>query len=200
MNLHIKGFLYKLIIDPLLASVRASIISKTGLSSSVIDIACGTGTLAFDLANHVAEVTAIDLDEDLISYASRRAAKKGVRNIHFETRDASDLSIYRDKQFDIAVTSMSIHQFEAMLAVEILSEMKRIAIKVIIADYNYPLPEKFSGKVAKGIEKLAGGDHYRNFLKYMNSGGLKYFTDKAGLEIMSAQIRGSGVFILTVCR
>ena len=196
MNFSIKGFLYKLLIDPLLASVRASIIKRTGHAARVIDVACGTGSLAFEIADKVSEVTAIDLDEDLISYASKRAARRGAGNIHFETRDASDLSIYPDNQFDIAVTSLSVHQFEAQLAVKILSEMKRIAVKVIIADYNYPLPQNLSGKVANGIERLAGGDHYRNFCNYMNSGGLEYFTGKAGLGIKSERIRGNGVFVV----
>ena len=199
MNFYLQGFLYRLLIDPLLASVRASVIAKTDRSSRVMDIACGTGTLALELASKVSEVKAIDLDADLISYASVRAVKSGMGNIRFETRDASDLSMYPDKQFDIAVTSMSVHQFEAQLAVKILSEMKRIASEVIIADYNHPLSHNFSGKVAKGIERLAGGDHYRNFRNYMNSGGLRYFTDKAGLVIKSAHIRGSGVFIVAVC-
>jgi SAM-dependent methyltransferase len=195
----LKGYIYRLIIDPLLAGVRASVIGKAGHSLKVIDIACGPGTLALDLARIEAEVTAIDLDEDLVYCASQRAAKRGIKNIHFEARNAADLTFYRDKQFDVAVTSMSVHQFESQLAIRILQEMKRIANKVIIADYNYPLPQNFSGRVAKGIERLAGGDHYYNFRNYIGSGGLKYFTDKAGLEVSSSGTNGNGVFVIAVC-
>jgi len=199
MNFNLKGFLYNLLIDPHLAGVRASVVAKTDRALRVVEIACGTGSLALDLADKVNEVIAIDLDQDLISYAAKRAKKRAVRNIHFYTMDASDLSIYSDKQFDIAVTSLSVHQFEAQLAVKVLSEMKRVASKVIIADYNYPLPENLYGKVASAIERMAGGDHYRNFRSYMKSGGLKYFTSKAGLGIKSTRIRGRGVFLITIC-
>ncbi len=199
MKLYLKGLLYNVIIDPLLANVRTSVTGKAGTASNVIDIACGTGSLAFDLAGKVSNVTAIDLDQDLIAYAAHRAEKRGVKNIHFESRDASDLSMYSENRFDIAVTSMSVHQFEAQLAIRILTGMKRIASKVIIADYNNPLPVNLSGKVALGLERIAGGDHYRNFGNYMTSGGLKFFTDKAGLEIKATRIRGNGVFMIVVC-
>jgi SAM-dependent methyltransferase len=199
MKFYLSGYLYNLIIDPLLASVRASVIAKAGHSLRVIDIACGPGTLALELSRNEAEVMAIDLDEDLISYASQRALKRGIKNIHFETRDAADLSMYSDKQFDVALTSMSVHQFETELAVRILCEMKRIAAKVIIADYNYPLPRNFSGRAANGIERFAGGDHYYNFRNYIDNGGLKFYTGKSGLEVKSASTRGNGVFVIAVC-
>jgi SAM-dependent methyltransferase len=199
MKFYLNGILYKLLIDPLLVTVRSSVIEEACHSTRVIDVACGPGTLAFDLALSGAEVTAIDLDEDLISFASEIAVRRGLKNIHFETRDASDLSLYSDNQFDLAVTSMSVHQFRSELAVRILSEMKRIASKVIIADYNFPLPLNFSGTIAKAFERIAGGDHYFNFRNFIASGGLRYFTDKAGLEVKSVRMRGNGVFLIAVC-
>lgn len=77
--------------------------------------------------------------------------------------------------------------------------MKRIASKVIIADYNCPMPDGFSRSVAYSAEHLAGGDHHRNFLNYMSAGGIKHFTEAAGLEVISATIRSKGVFVVVVC-
>jgi len=196
MNLHLKGFLYRIIIDPLLDSVRAEIIEKIDLSESVLDIACGTGTLALNIAGKAKVVTGIDLDAELISYALSRVNNKNLANVRFEVRDASDLSVYGDKEFGIAVTSMAVHQFEPQLAVKILSEMKRVASKVIIADYNYPLPSGFYGTVARSVEKMAGGDHYRNFRNYISAGGISHFTNAAGMKIISAVTRGNGVFVV----
>jgi len=199
MNLHLKGLLYRILIDPLLNSLRVAIVEKSDLSDSVIDIACGTGTLALAIAGKTNFVTGIDLDEELISYALARASEKRVANVRFDVRDASDLSVYSDKEFGIAVTSMAVHQFEPQLAVKVLSEMKRVARKVIIADYNYPLETGFSGMAARSIEKMAGGDHYRNFRNYMSVGGISHFTDAAGIEIKSTVTRGNGVFVVVEC-
>jgi len=199
MRFYLKGFIYRLLIDPLLKSVRESVIQKAGSSDSVLDIACGTGTLALVMAGKTKAVTGIDLDEELIMYAGNRASESGVANVRFEMQDASDLSMFRDKEFGIAVTSMAVHQFEPQLAVKILTEMKRVASRVIIADYNYPLPKTLSGFAANTIEKMAGGDHYRNFRNYMSAGGITHFTNAAGLKINSTVTRGNGVFVVAEC-
>jgi SAM-dependent methyltransferase len=195
----LKGFLYNKLIDPLLSGLRDEIIKQAGKSERVIDIACGTGTLAINLAKNTGNVTGIDLDEDFISYATLRINKHGINNVKFEGRDASDLSIYLDKEFDIAVTSMSMHQFHPQLAVKILSEMKRIANVVIIGDYNFPLPKSISGAVAYSMERLAGGDHYINFINYISLEGIKHYASSAGLNVRSESLKSNGTFSVVVC-
>jgi len=199
MRFYLKGFIYRLLIDPLLKSVRENIIQKADNTDTVLDIACGTGSLALAIAGKTKAVTGIDLDEELMMYAGNRASKRGVDNVMFEVRDASDLSMYRDKEFGIVVTSMAVHQFEPQLAVKILTEMKRVASRVIIADYNHPLPQTLSGFAANKMEKMAGGDHYRNFRNYISSGGITHFTDAAGMTINSVTTRGNGVFVVALC-
>lgn len=186
-------------IDPLLAGLKRSVAEKVTGATEVIDVACGTGTLACALAAGADHVTGIDLDEGLISFASRRALKRKIRNVSFKVLDAADLTTYRDTEFDAAVTSMSIHQFNEELALRILSDMKRIARRIIIADYNCPMKAGFSSVVANSIERMAGGDHYRNFRNYMSRGGIRWFTENAGLEIKSETVKGNGVFVSVVC-
>jgi len=191
--------IYTTLIDPLLSGLRKTVVETISQQAAVIDIACGPGTLALEIAHKAGHVTGIDLDEGLIAYASARSKKRGISNLTFEIRDASDLSSYNNGQFDFAVTSMAVHQFPEILAVKILREMKRIAHTVIIADYNYPMPRGFSGSLAYGIEYIAKGDHSRNFRNYMNRGGVTWFAAEAGLAIKSTTIRGNGVFVVVVC-
>jgi ubiquinone/menaquinone biosynthesis C-methylase UbiE len=199
MPYFLKARFYNLLIEPLVAGLKHAVVSRTINASKVIDIACGTGTLAFAIGERGSLVTALDLDSEMIAFAQERALEKGINNVRFVLGDASDLSLYQDNEFDVSVTSMAIHQFEEGLAVSILSEMKRISGKVVIADYNCPLPAGLSGKVASGIERLAGGDHYRNFRNYMQRGGLKWFTGSAGFEIRSEMKKGNGVFLVMEC-
>jgi ubiquinone/menaquinone biosynthesis C-methylase UbiE len=193
MGFYWKGFVYSAVIDPMLSSLQRGVVDRIDLDNKVIDIACGPGTLALSLAGRAQSVTAIDIEEGLIGYAADRAQKKGISNVNFKVLDASDLSCFTDSEFDFAVTSMAIHQFEPGLAIKILGEMKRISRKVIVADYNCPMNPGIYRTLAFGIERLAGGDHYRNFRNYMSVGGMEFFTSEAGLTMESSTIRGKGV-------
>lgn len=199
MGFYISGFIYQVLIDPILSRLHESIIAHIEPGSRVIDIACGTGSLALAIARRAGQVTGIDLSEGLIGLAVRSAEKRGVGNAQFEVRDASDLSCYADREFDAAVISMAIHQFEKGLAVRILKEMKRIADRQIVVDYNAPLPANLSGFIAKGIERFAGGNHFHNFSEFMRLGGMDYFLDRSGLAVHTYIKKDNGVFLSAVC-
>jgi SAM-dependent methyltransferase len=194
-----NALIYTTLIDPLLSGLRKAVVEAIDPSAIVLDVACGPGTLSLAITQKANHVTGIDLDENLILYATGAARKKGIWNASFAMHDASDLSLYRDKEFDIAVTSMAVHQFSEELAVKILTEMKRIALKVIIADYNCPIPRGFSRSIAYGIERITKGDHHKNFMNYMSKGGIGWFTDAAGMTIRSTRVKGSGVFRVIMC-
>lgn len=196
MGWSFKGMLYQLLIDPLISGLRNSVAAHVGPSDRVIDVACGTGALTMAMAGRAAHVTGIDLSEDMIITARMMAARRGMTNVKLSLHDASDLSCYADKEFDIAVASMAMHQFEAGLAVKILSEMGRIAKMVIIADYNCPMRRNLPAALAWSIEYLAAGDHYRNFRIYMQNGGMPWLAGKAGLNMEVVETRGSGVFVV----
>jgi len=199
MNFSFSGFIYQVLIDPILSRFHDTILENIDSSHRVIDVACGTGSLSLALAGKARSVTGIDLSEEMIGTASRSAKRRGITNVSFELRDASHLTEFKKDEFDVAVTTMAIHQFDAELAVKILSEMKRIASKVVIVDYNHPMPKGFSRSLAYGIERIAGGDHYRNFAVYMKKEGMSYFTERSGLLINSQHVRGNGVFLVSVC-
>jgi SAM-dependent methyltransferase len=199
MRFSLQGFFYKLFIDPVLSGLHSYVVESMEPAQLVMDVACGTGSLSMAIARKAKYVTGVDLSEDMIITARRGALKKGIDNIQFEIRDASDISVYKDRQFDVAVTSMAVHQFDAGIAVKILTGMKRIASEVIIADYNHHMPRGYSRSVVWNIERLAGNDHYRNFSNYMKKGGIHWFADEAGLRIRSEVTRTGGVFVVAVC-
>ena len=198
MSFSLTGFLYQVLVDPTISHLHRSVLAFIEPSHRVLDVACGTGSLAISIAERAAQVTGIDLSEGMIITAQRAARKKGVRNALFELHDATDLVHYSDKEFDVAVTSLAVHQFNAGVAVKILSEMKRIATTVIIVDYNSFMPKGFIPSAACAVERMAGGDHYRNFAVFMERGGIGYFAGEAGLVLKSETVRGSGVFSVAV--
>jgi len=192
--------LYQLLIDPLISGLRRSVTAHIGPSDRIIDVACGTGALTMAMARSAAYVTGIDLSEDMIITARRAAERRGITNVTLELHDASDLSCYADKEFDVAVASMAMHQFEAGLAVKIFAEMGRIAKSVIIADYNSPMRRNIPAALSWSIEYMAAGDHYRNFRIYMQKGGISWLAEQAGLAIDTTATRGGGVFVVARSR
>ncbi len=199
MRFSLNGFVYARIIDPVLSKAQSGVISRLTPGQKVLDVACGTGSLSLAMAGKVSHVTGIDLSEEMIALARRSAHRRGIKNVTFDTMDASDLSSLGDNEFDVAVSSMAVHQFESGLALSILKEMKRIATEVIIMDYNYPVPQGILRPIIYTIERIAGGDHYRNFKRYNKLGGMDYFTGESGLEITSDSLRGRAAFRIISC-
>jgi len=75
----------------------------------VLDVACGSGNLAIIAAQKGAEVTGIDIADNLIDSAKKRAEAAGL-NIKFEVGDAEAMP-YEDNSFDLVMT-----MFGAMFA------------------------------------------------------------------------------------
>lgn len=187
MKFSISAFIYKHLIDPILSSGQKHIIAKLSSSDRVLDIACGTGSLSLSMSAICSDVSGIDLNEEMIAVATESAISKNISNVQFSVADASDLSGFMDGSFSVAITSMAIHQFDGELAIRILKEMRRIANRVIIMDYYYPIRPGFTRWAVYSIEWIAGGDHNKNFRIYNKFGGLNHFLTEAGLSIVSDQ-------------
>ncbi len=198
LKFSINSFIYRHFIDRILSGAQKYIISNLKASDRVLDVACGTGSLSMSMAEVAQSVTGIDLSEELIELARSTAAKRDISNVLFKVQDASDLSSFSADSLDLAVTSMAIHQFDPDLAIAILKEMKRIAGKVIIMDYSYPLGSATSKSIIYLIEWIAGGDHYSNFLKYNKLGGLDYYLSGAGLKLNSV-LKSTSAFRVVYC-
>jgi ubiquinone/menaquinone biosynthesis C-methylase UbiE len=68
----------------------------------VLDVACGSGNLAVVSAQKGADVTGIDIADNLVEAAKKRAESLGL-NIKFEQGDAEALP-YDDNTFDVVMT------------------------------------------------------------------------------------------------
>lgn len=177
------GNSYKLIIDPLLRKVHNMVTRLIPEGAKVLDIACGNGTLALKISARAAHVIGIDLSPEVIRFARKRVEKAGITGLEFIEMDASDLSGYADNEFDVACTSMAIHQFQLETGKKILKEMTRISKSIIVLDYSYPLPRNFQGFGAKTIESMAGKEHHQNFKTYIEHGGIQGITSSLGIKV-----------------
>ncbi len=194
-----SGPFYSTFIDPLLTTMRKRVALEIKPNEKVIDVACGTGAQAFALSKVAQKVTGIDLSESMIKYAKKTSAKKKITNADFFICDATDLKSFKNNNFDIALMSLALHQFSTELHSPILSEMKRVAQKIIIVDYAVPLPKNHIGYGSKVAEFIAGGEHNRNFKSYYKMGGLNEILKANNLKIEKSKLMGKGAFQIVVC-
>ncbi len=92
--------------------------------AQVLDIATGTGDLAFQLAKITTEkVTAVDISEGMLSIAAQKMTKRKLKcAVEFSVADAENLP-FADNTFDAITVSFGVRNFQNPLAG--LKEMKR---------------------------------------------------------------------------
>jgi SAM-dependent methyltransferase len=81
-----------------------------GSESRVLDLACGTGQIAFALAGHVAEVWAVDPEASMLELGARKASRSGVVGIRWVTGTAEDVAL--DGTFDLVAIGNAFHRLD----------------------------------------------------------------------------------------
>jgi SAM-dependent methyltransferase len=171
-NHYYDGWFYRKFIDPNLQEIREIIASRLPSRCTAIDIGCGTGALIFSLAQKCKRLVGIELSPKMLAFAKQEKEKSGLQNVEFFLGDATRLAQFRDKEFDVAFTSMVLHEMPASQRPLVIREMVRVAKRVILADYAVPQPRNQSGLTTFPVEFVAGPSHFRGFLSFTKNGGL----------------------------
>ena len=104
-----------------------------------LDIGCGIGTDAFDLAERVGpggHVTGVDFSESLIAEAKRRAARRN-QSVTFEIGDAQSMR-FPDNTFDVVRTErMLMHVPDAERALSEMSRVLRRGGRMAVVDFDW---------------------------------------------------------------
>tara|TARA_Y100001960_G_C14423217_1_gene703942 strand:- start:76 stop:789 length:714 start_codon:yes stop_codon:yes gene_type:complete len=81
---------------------RSRLVKKTNVSKQdlVLDVATGTGDVAFNLASRAQHVTGLDIASEMIKIANQKNSKKNFDNIKFIVGDGEKLP-FEDKTFDV---------------------------------------------------------------------------------------------------
>ena len=100
----------------------------------VLDVACGDGLLAFEVARYCAYLTGIDISEGMIAIASERAIEAGAKNVSFQVGDAAHLE-FPDGTFDRVFCRLGIHHFrDPLLAMREMMRVLKTPGHLIVAD------------------------------------------------------------------
>ena len=80
----------------------------------LLDLACGTGQLAFPLSGHFAEVWAVDQEPDMIETVRAKAAADGIKTLQSIVSSAETLDAPTDS-FELAVIGNAFHRLDRAL-------------------------------------------------------------------------------------
>jgi SAM-dependent methyltransferase len=133
--------------------------ARIGPEDDVLDVACGPGLVACELAEVARHVAGIDLTPAMIEQAQAKQRSKGLTNLTWLVGDAVPLP-FPDPAFSVVVTRYSFHHFLDPRAV--LVEMVRVCQpggRVAVIDVFTSNPEQ--AEAYNRVEKLRDPSHVR---------------------------------------
>ncbi len=185
---------YDLLTAPFLIAARRCIV-RTACAQEcrrILDVACGTGELALMLAKAGLEVCGIDLSPAMLSVARR----KGPRRIACVHGNGENLP-FASGDFDCVTISLALHEMRHEVSRGVVAEILRVLApggKLIVFDYaSLKSGASGPGLALMGlVEKMAGREHFRNFVRFTRHGGLRQLLEPFGLTMMSSEPFFSG--------
>lgn len=121
-----------------LAAARATLLACASLrpGEAVLDVACGTGLVAFQAARTVGRhghVLGIDLSGQMVEAARRRAHAGGLSSIRFARMDAERLDL-PDASFDVALCALGLMYLpDPVLAIREMTRVLRPGGRLVVA-------------------------------------------------------------------
>jgi ubiquinone/menaquinone biosynthesis C-methylase UbiE len=151
---------------------------------SVLDIGCGTGTLAIAAKRHIGHggrVCGVDASPEMLARARKKADKAGVE-VTFE-RGIVEALPFPDHQFDAVLSTVMLHHLGRAARQQCAQEVRRVLKpggRVLAVDFAKP---------KEGKRGLLTHFHHHGYLNFQDLGTL--FT-QAGLNIAQSGAVGIG--------
>lgn len=150
-----------------------------GPGDRVLDLGCGTGTLAIiaKSAQPDAELVGLDADPEMLSQARRKAESAGV-SIRFEEGFSSELR-FPDACFDLVLSTLFFHHLAPDVKRQTATEIARVLRPggtLHVADWGRP-PDPLMRALSLSIRLLDGFEATRDNL----SGALPAIFEQGGL-------------------
>jgi ubiquinone/menaquinone biosynthesis C-methylase UbiE len=180
------GKAYDLGLGPFLKSMKrwvASYIHQNGLFP-VLDLCTGTGAMCRILGRGEGPqpVLGIDLDWRILDYARSRAPQ-----IPFVQGDAAQIP-FADSCFRGVIVSYALHDKENAVRDRMMREIRRVLHngegRLLLIDFENPwnTASRLGRMLTYSIERMAGGEHFRNGQRFLREGGLRAFLARHGWQ------------------
>lgn len=140
---------------------------------TVLDVGCGTGSLALAAKRRVGErgaVTGVDPSSEMIDRARRKSAKGGL-DVRFEVAGGESLP-FSDKSFDVVLSTLMMHHLPRALRERCALEMHRVLRlggRVLVVDFEKPVK---GGSILSRLHRR-GHVPLRDIVELLDRAGLR---------------------------
>jgi SAM-dependent methyltransferase len=152
--------------------------------STVIDVGCGTGRLAFSLSRFTEKVVGIDPSLRNIQRARRNLSRNPHPGISFEHKTVRDLLADGTSRFNYAVLTYVLHEVAEADRIVLLHDVALLAEQIIIGDYAVPIAPGWWSVLDEVVEFVAGRDHYMNYKSFVARGGIHGLVAQTSLSVV----------------
>jgi len=125
---------------------------------SVLDVCCGTGDFAFELAERVSpggHVVGCDFSEPMLDLAREKAARESSTGVRFEWADALSLP-YDSERFDAVTVGFGVRNFaDRDRGLRELTRVLRPGGRLVVLEFTQPRRPPFSTFYALWFDRLA---------------------------------------------
>ncbi len=178
---------------------------------SALDVCCGTGDLALELAGYVGptgKVIGCDFSQPMLELARAKSVKRWATNVRFEFADALALP-YEDRSFDAATVGFGVRNLADLDAG--LAEMGRVLKpggRLVILEITQPTRPPLSifyslwfDRLVPLMGMLAGDRDAYSYLpesvrSFPSPRGLAERLDAAGLERIRVTVLAGGIIAI----
>lgn len=118
----------------------AYLVERLGLDGTqrVLDLGCGTGQIAVPLAEHVAEVIAVDPEPTMLEEGRKASAERSIDNIDWRLGDSYGLGEFDLAPLDLATMGASFHWMDRYAVLRALHAMIRLPGAVVVVSGGVP--------------------------------------------------------------
>lgn len=120
----------------------------------VMDLACGPGIVALDIAPQVRKVIAVDIEQEFIAKGKELAAERGLSNINWHWLDAEEITTL-GQMVDMIICSHAFHWLNREKVAELAYRMLRPNGALVITS-DMSAPHWTTDKLKKLVNKLTG--------------------------------------------
>ena len=197
-----SGFIAK-IYDPIfylaLKPIRNAVINELlkYKEKIILDLCCGTGNQIKLLSKHgFRNLSCLDISDSML-----KIAKRGNSSIKIYKEDATKTN-FDNAWFDIVILSFAIHEKDRNTQQALINEAHRIIKKdglMLVVDYVFDNKTTKFGKILVSIiERIAGGEHDRNFKNYIQNKGLLSLIKKDKFKLIKYNRMSSGAVTISI--
>lgn len=165
--------------------------SYLSAESEVLEVGCGTGTIALKLARFAKHIFAVDVSGALLAIARERAQDSGASNVSFARHDIADLP---KGQFDAVMAFNVLH-----LLADMPEAVKQLASRTkpggVVVTKTGVLGQTWQGQLLRpviGLMRLVGKAPFVGF--YSNK-DVENAMKGAGLEVIEAENMGGKISV-----